>query len=90
MLTHVAWHVSPSQSRSIRRKKLVMRQIQLLPSIIALFVRIELSCSSISRLPPNRADGEAVIEVALFGTTARPSSTAQKLYSYEQSHHAEK
>lgn len=58
-------------------KKLVMREIQLLPSIIALFVRIDLSCSSISRLPPNRADGEAVIEVALFGTTALPSSTTQ-------------
>lgn len=54
-----------------------MREIQLLPSIIALFVRIDLSCSSISRLPPNRADGEAVIEVALFGTTALPSSTTQ-------------
>ena len=53
-----------------------MRPIQLLPSIIALFVRIQLSCSSIRRLPPNRADGVAVFVVPLFGTTALPSSTA--------------
>ena len=44
------------------RGKHVMLQIQLVFSAIALFVRIELLCSSIRRLPPNRADGVAVFE----------------------------
>ena len=45
-----------------------MLRIQLLISMtalfvpIALFIRIELSCSSICRLPPNRANGVAVFE----------------------------
>ena len=52
-----------------------MRPIQLLPSIIALFIRLELPC----KLPPNRADRLAVFEEALFGTIALPSSTATPL-----------
>ena len=39
-----------------------MLQIQLLFGTIALFVRIELLCSSILRLPPNRANGIAVFK----------------------------
>ena len=39
-----------------------MLQIQLVFSAIALVVCIELLCSSIRRLPPNRADGVAVFE----------------------------
>ena len=56
-----------------------MRPIQLLPSIIALFIRLELPCSSICKLPPNRADRLAVFAEALFGTIALPSSTATPL-----------
>ena len=39
-----------------------MPRIQLLFSTIALFVRTELLCSSICRLPPNRANRVAEIE----------------------------
>ena len=39
-----------------------MLRIQLLFSTIAIFVRIELLCNSIRRLPPNRANGVAVLE----------------------------
>ena len=39
-----------------------MHRIQLLLSTIALFVRTELLCSSIHRLPPNRGNGVDVIE----------------------------
>ena len=42
----------------------VMHRIQLLFSTIALFMRIELLCSSIRRLPPSRANG-----VAVFGSS---------------------
>ena len=49
--------------------KRVMLRIQLLFGTIALFVRIDLLYSSIRRLPPNRANGVAVFEGALFGTT---------------------
>ena len=37
-------------------------------SMITLIVRIELLCSSIRRLPPNRANGVAIFEGSLFGT----------------------
>ena len=43
-----------------------MLRIQLLFSIIALSVRIELLCSSIRRLPPNRANGVAVFDSSLI------------------------
>ena len=46
-----------------------MLQIQLLFSTIALFIRTELLCSSIHRLPPNRVYGVAVFESSLFGIT---------------------
>ena len=39
-----------------------MLRIQLLLSIISLFVRTELLCSSIRRFPPNRANGVAIFE----------------------------
>ena len=39
-----------------------MLRIQLLFSTIAIFVRIELLCNSIRRLPPKRAYGVAVLE----------------------------
>ena len=39
-----------------------MLRVQVLFSTIALFVRIELLCSSIRRLPPNRAIRVAVFE----------------------------
>ena len=54
-----------------------MHRIQLLFSMIALFIRIELLCISVHRLPPNRAKGVAVFEDspirynnAYFGFTA--------------------
>ena len=42
--------------------KHVLLRIQLLFGITALFVRIELLCSSVRRLPPNKANGVAVFE----------------------------
>ena len=39
-----------------------MLRIHLLFSMIALFVRIELLCRSIRRLPPNKAYGVAIFE----------------------------
>ena len=42
--------------------KHVMLRKELLLSMIALFVRIELLCSSFRRLPPNRANGVAVFK----------------------------
>ena len=57
----------PSQESSIRKH--VKLRMQLLYGMIALFVRKELLCSSIRRLLPNRANGEAVFEGSLFGTT---------------------
>ena len=39
-----------------------MLRIQLLFSTVALFVRTELLCSPIRKLPPNRAVGVAVLE----------------------------
>ena len=44
------------------RGKHVVLRIQLLSSTLALFVRTELLCSSIRRLPPIRANGVAVFE----------------------------
>ena len=42
--------------------KHAMLRIQLLSSAVALFVRIELLCSSVRRLPQNRANRVAVFE----------------------------
>ena len=39
-----------------------MLRVQLLSNMIALFVRIELLCSSIRRLPSNRAKRVAIFE----------------------------
>ena len=51
-----------------------MLRIQLLLSMIALFVRIELLlCSSIGRLPPNRANGVAVFEGSPIRYTVQQS-----------------
>ena len=55
-----------SQSSFVRRKHVTLR-IQLLFSMIALFVRI-VQCSSIRKLHPNRANGVVYSKVALFGT----------------------
>ena len=49
--------------------KHVVLQIQLLSSTLALFVRTELLCSFIRRLPPIRANGVVYSNVALFSTT---------------------
>ena len=46
-----------------------MLRIQLFFSTLALFIRIELLCSCILRLPPNRADEAAVFEASPIGTT---------------------
>ena len=43
-----------------------MIRIRLLFSTIALFIKIELLCNSIRRIPPNRANGVAVFEGSLI------------------------
>ena len=54
--------VSPSPGKLYSAKKHVMLRIQIFFSTIALFIRMNLLCSSICRLPPNGANGVAVFE----------------------------
>ena len=56
--------------------KHVIDRIQLLFNKTALFVRIELLCSSFRRLPPNRANEVAVFEGTLLYRIWLPSNTA--------------
>ena len=66
-----------------------MLLIQLLFSMIALFVQTELLRSSTRRLPPNRANGVVYSKVAQFGTTplSSPLLTSIKKYGYDKGVH---
>ena len=57
----------------------MMLRIHLLFGMIALFVQIELLCSSVRRLPPNKAKGVAVVE----GSPIRYNSATLHIHDSE-------